>query len=278
MAPISSNPLQQYFRRPALYLRLPSGGSGYSENAIDLPENGEIPIYPMTAIDEITSRTPDALYNGIAIFEVIKSCAPNILDPWEIPVLDLDPILVAIRAATNGNLMEIETTCPSCSEEAKYDVNLAGILANFKPGDYNKPLEIGEDLIIKFKPLPYREVNQTSIMQFEIQKMLLNIESEEDANQKNEKTARALEVINNMTITLITKTIEYVKTPNATVFDPAYIDEFLRNIDAKTFESIKQVNVDLRQSTENKPLDIKCVHCSHEYQQEFTINASTFFG
>lgn len=278
MATISSNPLQQYFRRPALYLRLPSGGSGYNENALNLPENGEIPIYPMTAIDEITSRTPDALYNGIAVFEVIKSCAPNILDPWEIPVIDLDPILIAIRAATNGNLMEIETTCPSCTEEAKYDVNLSGILANFNPGDYSKPLEIGEELTIKFKPLPYREVNQTSIMQFEVQKMLLSIESEEDATQKNEKTTKALNVINEMTITLMTKTIEYVKTPHATVFDPSYIDEFLRNIDSKTFEIIKQVNVELRQSTENKPLDIKCVHCSHEYKQEFTINASTFFG
>ena len=52
----TDNPLRQFFRRPALYLKLPSGGQGYSEGAIDFPDNGELAIYPMTAIDEITSR------------------------------------------------------------------------------------------------------------------------------------------------------------------------------------------------------------------------------
>jgi hypothetical protein len=51
-----TNPLKQYFRRPAIYLRLPSNGKFYSQGAIDLPDNKEIPVYPMTAIDEITTK------------------------------------------------------------------------------------------------------------------------------------------------------------------------------------------------------------------------------
>lgn len=278
MSTLSSNPLQQYFRRPALYLKLPSGGIGYEEGSLEMPDNGELPIYPMTAIDEITTRTPDALYNGIAIFELIKSCVPNIKNPWDIPVIDLDPILVAIRAATNGNLMEIETTCPSCSEDAKYDVNLSGILASFSPADYTIPLEVEQGLSIRFKPLSFKEVNKTNIMQVEIQRMLISIENEQDLTEKNNKTSNAVQAINEMTIELITKTIEYIKTPNATVFDPSYIDEFLRNTDKNTFEKIKEVNLELRNKSENKPLQIRCMHCSNEYSQEFTINASTFFG
>lgn len=277
MAELSSNPLQQYFRRPALYLKLPSGGAGYPEGTLVMTENGELPVFPMTAIDEITSRTPDALYNGIAIAELIKSCVPNITDPWSIPVIDLDPILVAIRAATNGNTMELETACPSCEEESKYDVNLAGVLASFKPGDYSQPLKVGE-LLIKFKPLAYREVNQTNIMQFEIQKLLINIESTQDADEKNARTGKAIATINEMAISLITKTIEYIKTPMATVFDPVHIDEYLRNCDKNTFDKIKDVNLELRNSSENKPLQIKCMHCGHEYAQPFTINVSTFFA
>ena len=91
-----SNPLKQFFRRPAVYLKLPSGGLGYPEGAINLPDNGEIPIYPMTAIDEITSRTPDSLFNGVAVVELIKSCVPDIKDPWSVTNVDLDPLLVAI--------------------------------------------------------------------------------------------------------------------------------------------------------------------------------------
>lgn len=270
------NPLQQYFRRPAIYLKLPSGGTGYPEGTINLPDNGEIPIYPMTAIDEITSRTPDALYNGIAIHELIKSCVPNIIDPWCVPTVDLDPILISIRAATNGNLMEIETTCPSCNEESKYDVNLTGILQQFKSGDYNQPLVLG-DIVIKFKPLLYKEINEANIMQFEIQRMLINIGNIEDSAEKNEKTSQALKTINNMSVHLITKTIEYIKTPTATVFDINYIEEFLRNIDKITFDKIKEVNLELRASSDSKPLHISCTHCNHEYDQTFTINVSTFF-
>ena len=159
------NPLKQYFRRPALYLKLPSGGVGYAEGSLEMPENGELPIYPMTAIDDITSKTPDALFNGSAIVEIIRSCIPNIKDPWEVNSMDLDPILVAIRTASTGDKMEIETVCPSCEENAKYDVNLSMILAGFRPGNYQEPVVLGDkgEIIIKFRPLKYNEINQANI-------------------------------------------------------------------------------------------------------------------
>lgn len=59
-----NNPLQQYFRRPAIYIKLPSDGRYYSDGILSMPENHELPVYPMTAIDEITAKTPDALFNG----------------------------------------------------------------------------------------------------------------------------------------------------------------------------------------------------------------------
>ena len=79
---MSNNPLSQYFRQPSIYVKLPSGGQHYADGAIDMPANGELPVYPMTAIDEITYRTPDALFNGNAVTNVIKSCVPAIRDPW----------------------------------------------------------------------------------------------------------------------------------------------------------------------------------------------------
>ena len=72
----SVNPLKQFFRQPAIYMRLPSQGEYWPEGSIALPENKELPVYPMTAIDEITYRTPDALFNGQAVVNVIKSCVP----------------------------------------------------------------------------------------------------------------------------------------------------------------------------------------------------------
>lgn len=275
---MSNNPLQQYFRRPSVFLKLPSGGKGYAPGALDLPDNGEIPIYPMTAIDEITSKTPDALFNGSAIAEIIKSCAPNIKDPWNVVNIDLDPLLVAIRAATHGSMMEITTTCPSCDEESKYDVNLGAVLAEFKPGDYETLLPLNEDVIVKFKPMTYAEINEAAVGQFSVQRAINSLMALEDVQARAEKTNEMLLEINSMSINVIANSIEYIKVPGATVFEKPFLVEFLNSCDRNAFEKIKDFSVSLRQSTETKPLHITCVHCQHEFDQPFDVNPVNFFG
>ena len=121
---IENNPLKQYFRRPSIYIKLPSGYKNYPAGVIDIPESGELPVYPMTAIDEITVKTPDALFNGSAIVDIINSCIPNIKDPWKLSSVDVDAVLIAIKSAADGNDMELETTCPACDESSTYGVNL----------------------------------------------------------------------------------------------------------------------------------------------------------
>ena len=112
----TENPLVGYFRKPEVFITLPSKGKYYKEGTIDLPPNGEIGIFPMTARDELMMKTPDALLNGSSTAEVIKSCVPAIIDPWSIPSLDMDAILVGIRIATYGPELELTTKCPECQE------------------------------------------------------------------------------------------------------------------------------------------------------------------
>jgi len=274
---MQQNPLQQYFRRPSVYLKLPSGGAGYPEGSLDLPENGEIPIYPMTAIDEITARTPDALFNGTAVVEIIKSCAPNIKDPWIVSNVDLDPILVAIKTATHGGTMELSSVCPKCEETSTYTINLSGILSSFTQGDYDTPLSLGENIKIKFKPLTFKLVNDTSVKQFQFQKAIQGLRLVTDDDERNQKSKQILLELNAISIQMIAESIEYVKTPTATVIDKTYIVEFLNNIDVTAFDLIKNHSIKLKQSTESKPLKIKCVSCQHDYEQQFSINVSDFF-
>lgn len=108
---MNSNPLSQYFRQPAIYIKLPSQGNFYPDGALVAMPNGEYPVLPMTTLDEITYRTPDALFNGQAVVSVIESCMPNIKKGWAVPAVDLDTILVAIRIATYGNDLELSTIC-----------------------------------------------------------------------------------------------------------------------------------------------------------------------
>lgn len=274
---MNNNPLKQYFRRPEIYLKLPSGGKFYPEGSIDLPDNKEVPVYPMTAIDEITSKTPDALFNGTAVVDIIKSCVPSIKDPWSIPTIDLDPILVAIRAASNGTMLDIDSTCPSCNEEASYSINLIGLLSSLASGNYDDVVTINE-LSFKFTPFSYKKINNINIVQFEIEQAIKNLENITDTNARQTESNSVMQRLNTLSMELISESITSISTPTSIVSEKEYILDFLQNCDRKTFEQLRTTAVKLRESSQLKPLDVRCIHCSHEYTQKLTLNVSDFFA
>ena len=273
---MNTNPLKQYFRRPAVYMRLPSNGVGYPPGSLTMPENGELPVFPMTAIDEITAKTPDALFNGAAVVEIIRSCVPDIKDPWVIPGNDLDAILVAIKAAT-GDGMNLNSTCPKCENVAEFNLNLPGILASLKPGNYADEFEIN-DLKIKFRPLTYKEMNEAAVAQFEINKASVLVQSDIPDAEKTKILEGALRQITDQTMIILAKTIEYVKTPSGVVDNKDYILDFIKNCDKNIYIALRDHSAKIRSDGELPPLDIKCTNCQNEYQQSYTLNLSDFFG
>ena len=275
---MADNPLSNYFRRPSIYITLPSKGKFYPEGALELTENEELPVYPMTAVDEITYRTPDALFNGTSITEVIQSCMPSIKDAWAIPSIDLDTILSAIRIATYGHTLEIGTTCPKCEEEAEYGVDLRKIIEQLDIGEYDSSINSG-DLEIHIKPLTYKDINESSLVQFEEQKIASVLEDTEMSEEEKLKLlSKTFKKISEVTITTISKSIEYIKTPETMVSDSEQINEFLHNCERSVFETIKDKVLTLRSNAELKPLHIKCMECENEYEQPFTLDMSNFFG
>lgn len=275
---MNNNPLKQYFRRPAVYLRLPSNGSYYTPDQLEFTETGELPVYPMTAIDDITIKTPDALFNGSAVVEIIKSCVPNIKKPWEIAASDLDAVLISIRAASGNSELEIDSPCPNCKTDNTYQINLIGILGTLKCADYEKMFQIG-DLEIKFIPLRYKDINETSLAQFEVQKMLSMLaDSKESADTIAKKTQEAILAITSITTKLMARAIKFIKTPNAIVDNQEHIVEFLQNCDKTTFDSLRDHFASLRKESEIKAQQFKCTNCGHEYKQEISLNPTTFFA
>ena len=273
---MSNNPLKQYFRRPAVYLTLPSKARYYDDSVIDVTESGELPVYPMTAIDEITSKTPDALFNGEAMVSLIKSCVPNIKDPWQINSIDFDAVLIAIRAASIGPQMDIESKCPKCEQQSLYSLELIRILASLSSPDYETPLYVGELQII-FKPLTYSQMNVASLTQFDMQRTLNQIESIQNIEERLKSTKQALMEITKTSMALIADTIDYIDTPNTRVDNIDHIIEFLNNCDKSVYDAIREHHTKIKTQSDIKPLDVTCVNCSHEYQQPITLNTSNFF-
>lgn len=275
----STNPLTNYFRQPAIYTRLPSDGEFWPPDTLEMTENHELPVYPMTARDEISYRTPDALFNGSAVISVVQSCVPNIKNAWVMPGVDIDAIMIAIRIATFGHEMPIGSRCPSCGNEDEYATDLRMVNETITAADYRRTLKIG-DLELYFRPLNYKQINANSLAQFEQQKMMANIEAAADASQeiKSRTMSEALKNLTDVTMRALANSINIIRTPTSLVNDPQQIEEWVNNCDRKTFTKVRDFVLDLRKHSEIKPLQIKCHKCGHEYEQPFTLDMTSFFA
>ena len=272
------NPLKQYFRQPAIYIRLPSEGRFYPKGAINMPANGELPVLPMTTMDEIRYRTPDALFNGSATVDVIQSCVPNILDAWSMPSVDIDTVLIGIRIATYGHDLDIGTQCPACSTESDYSVDLRAVMERIVSPDYREAFRMG-DLEIYLHPMTYRDINTNNLEQFQDQKMLQALDDPDTPrDQRGQMLAEMLSKITAITTRALAQNIAMIKTPDAMVTDQSHIAEWLANADRATFTVIKDRILEVKTESEIKPLHIQCSNCANQYDQAFTLDMTTFFG
>lgn len=274
---MTTNPLQQFFRQPAIYIRLPSGGNFWPAGSLALPQNGELPVFPMTAADEITYRTPDALFNGQAVVDVIQSCVPAINNAWHIPSLDLNAVLIAIRIASYGHDMEIGSVCPSCGTESDFSLDLRSVLDQLRAPDYSQGLSQG-DLEISFRPMSYEQQNASNLEQFESQQIMRSVtDSGLSEQEKLQQMTQLMKAVTQLTIRALTATIASVRTPTAMVTDSAHIQEWLENCDRALFAKIRDHAVTLRADSELRPMTLTCRDCEHQYQQGLTLDQASFF-
>ena len=274
----SNNPLQQYFRQPAIYIKLPSAGQFYPPGTLNMTDTGELPVLPMTAIDEITYRTPDALFNGQATVNVIESCLPNIVNGWAVPAMDVDAILIAIRIASYGHDMEFDTKCPKCSATSDRAVDLRTVLDRISAPNYGESITAG-DVAIYFRPMNYRNLNDNNQMQFENQKLLQILPNTEmNNNDKMTALTAAMKKITDITVSALAQSIATIQTPSAMVSEPEYIEEFLKNCDRMLFTQIRNHIIKLKAQAEMQPMKIVCDECTHEYEQSVSLDMSTFFA
>ena len=275
----SSNPLAKHFRHPSIYLKLPSGGKYWEEGSLNLPINGEIPIFPMTTRDEITLRTPDALMNGEGVVAVIQSCCPNIINAWKAPSIDLDAVLIAIRIASYGQEMEVVSQCPSCSEESNYDIPLSPILEGLKSPDYSKGVKVA-GVTIYFKPQEYFEATKINIVRFQEDQIVRTISNsdmpdEERKAQFDQQLERLIEL--NLEL-FVASTARIVTDDGEEVRDQTYIKEFYANIDTASTKQLRKHLEEIRQSARIPEQPVECPDCSHKYTLAIEFDQSNFFA
>jgi hypothetical protein len=173
-------------------------------------------------------------------------------------------------------MLDVESSCPSCKEESSYNINLVSLLANLGNVNYQDTINVN-DLTIKFNPLSYRKLNDINLAQFEIEKAIRNLENMENDEERLKSSNNTMKSLNNLSMALITEAIESIATPSVIVTEKEHINDFLRNCDKHTYDILKTTAVKFRESSQLKPLKVKCIHCQHEYELPLTLNVTDFF-
>ena len=275
----SNNPLAAFFRQPKIYIKLPSKGRFYSDGALEKTDNEEYPVYAMTAKDELLFKTPDALMNGSATVEVIKSCIPAIKDPWRMPSIDLDAVLIAIRLATYGAEMDVETTCPACGEKEDKAADLRQLLDNLRDLEFIERIDIGTDMIIHIKPMAYAEISKASIKTMEQQRIFSIVNDESMPEEEKVKLFQISFVkLTDITIDIVAECISKIETNTGSTDSPEFIKEFLSNTDRKVFDTVNEHVKSMQVKSKMKALDTTCGACGHPYKLEISFDQSDFFG
>ena len=282
----NSNPLGQYYRQPQIYIKLPSGGRYYPKEVFTPTETGEIPILPMTAKDEMAFKTPDAMINGQSTVDVIKSCVPNLLDPWKMVNYDTDAVLLAIRIATYGETMDITFRVPGTEEDQQHSMNLPALLEDIGRIDIADSTTTSKGFKIDIQPLDYKTLTKIQIARFEQQKMYGTIDSSSmTEEQKQTAFAKSFETLNMVNFSLLIDSIKSITTPKGdTESDRAQIIEFCDKADTKTITEIQEKLSELRLQAQIPPLKIKTTEeqikkgAPASFEVPVTFDNSNFFG
>ena len=278
MAKASTNPLSKHFRQPAIYLRLPSDGKFWPKDSLQLPPNNDIPVYPMTVKDEITLKTPDALMNGSGVVSVIESCCPNIKNGWDVPAVDLDAILIAIRLASYGEGMDVTSSCSNCKEENEFTVDLRVLLDSISPAEYN-PVSI-DGLEFMFKPQSFKGLNEVNMISFEQQKLVDAISNSDlTTEEKSGYIKVAFEKLTDMNIMALVNCIDYITLEDGTLVDNrGHIKEFITNCERKVYDQIKDLITTEVAKQKLDPMTLECPACQHQYTTELNFEYANFFA
>lgn len=278
MSSQSQNPLTRHFRRPAVHFKLPSKGHFWNEEDLVLPATGELPIYPMTSGDEIALKTPDGLMNGSSVVEVIESCCPSIKNAWNMPTVDVDATLIAVRIASYGSNMDVTTTCPHCQAQDDYSFNLVEILDRIRCPDYTEPV-VFDGLKIKLRPQTYRTLTQASVKDYEEQRimMALNSETMDDEvkeAQIKESMRRVLDLNDAM---LLSSTESITDEDGIVVQDKEHISDYYKNAPAAAVKAIRERLDQIAKEGALPESTIECDECKKQYQLPLVFDYSSFF-
>jgi len=280
------NPLTMYMRQPKIYMRLPTDGAFWPPGSIDMPDNNQLPVYSMTARDELLLNIPDALMNGQAVVDIIQNCVPNIKNAWAAPISDIDALLIAIRIATYGEMMTTPVTVRE-DLEMEYQVDLRNVLSGAM-GNYtwDPVVPITDTMTAFVKPPTYKQSTEVSIKSYETQKIMTLVNDESTSEEEKVRLFKeSFAKLTQTTLNTVASCIERIDTPEGSVTNTAFIIEFLNNSDTSIFNKIQDHLDRLKDANSIKHMQVPVTDAMREQgitsdiiEIPLVFDAATFFA
>lgn len=272
---MAQNPLEQFFRQPKIYINLPSRGIFNTAGTIQ-GDATNMPVYGMTAMDEIIAKTPDALFSGESTVKIIQSCVPGIKDGWNISMLDVDLIFAAIRIATYGDKLSVTHSCSKCDHDNAYDIELGNIIEHYNKVSYDAKIVL-DTLVINLQPINYRQSTDINLRNYQLTRRLTQAENMEESEEKQEIINELFVDIAKLQTEFYTASVESIDTGKQVVTERAFISEFMGKCDKTIFDAIKK-QIDKNKDAWTVPdFPAKCESCEQEDKINIILDQSNFF-
>ena len=276
-----TNPLEQFYRRETFRVKLPSRGSFYDESIIELDDNLEVGILPMTSQDEITLKNPDSLLTGKAIQDVLTSCVPAVKNAKKLLACDIDTLMLSIRRASYGAEADLTTDCPECGEENTYGIDIETLLVHTETLESSYEIVLPQGITVFLRPGTY----ETLIKQYKVvfenakaQRAVAATVNEEVAMQVFSKAFVSLSKLNfELIVDAITKVIfTDAEGEEQIVTSKKHITDFIKNVDKKTVDMIDEKLASINAVGIEKHFDAVCKTCQHQWKANVEFNPVNF--
>lgn len=275
------NPLSKFTKIEEISTKLVSNGViPYKEGVLGT-KGVKCGVCARSARDEMILNTPDMLLNGQAISKVIENCVPNVLNADDLYVNDIEQLLIAIKVATKEETYDVNTKCPECDHEGRFERNLTYLLDTAAPFKKVPTIDLDNGLSINFRPFTWGEYSEFSERMYTLQQTSKYLEIRDDLSdeEKIKEFKDVFEKMAELNFDMITGVIWKIVTPDEVIVEEKeFISEWLGQQSKIVLKQIREKMDEVLDKGISHTMDVECSHCQHQWTIEgLKYDPSNFF-
>ncbi len=132
-------------------------------------------------------------------------------------------------------------------------------------------------MVIKIKPLTYRQTTDFSLKNFSFQKQYAQYAEIADDAERTSALSQVFQELSNLQTDIYALSIESIEVGSSIVTDRQHIYEFLVNCDSELINKIKNHINKTRDALSLPPFTVVCDNCGAENQFSINLDQSNFF-